>query len=143
MVRDFAGFLFAGLLFCSLVPVGCTLQDFKAGLFSVSSCGFHSSMGCAGQAIGACHPEFQEEDAQGFAICITEKSQGCIVKSFSRCALAGAVKAVGSVIVGGGTGCGTDAHRAEALRCVVNRSAFTEAQAVQAASACWMEACGF
>lgn len=123
--------------------LGCSLKDLKRGVFSVTSCGFHSSLGCAGQAISACHPDYGEEDPRGYASCITEKSQGCMVKSLSRCALSGAVRAVGSLVAGGGAGCGTEAHRDQALQCVAEADPHTESDAVEASAGCWMKVCGF
>ena len=128
--------------------VGCNdlqREHLKETGWTTLDCSLYSSIGCAGQAAGACEPpSLSSGDSWGnYAECISVSSQSCIAKSLGRCALAGIASLVSGPIVSGGSGCGQEEHREEALRCLAGAEIKSQREAIESSAKCWREVCGY
>lgn len=131
---------------CSVI-LSCTpaqREELKKTAFTSLDCSLHSSLGCAGQAAGACAlPSVDGGNWGTYAECLSHTAQGCMTKSLARCALAGVASLVSGPIVGGGTGCGSDVHAEQVQLCVGGKEINNQHQAMTAAAECWRDVCGF
>ena len=135
--------LFIGFL-CALSCTAGQREGLKKTAFTALDCSLHSSLGCAGQAAGACEVPSVSSDGWGvYAECLSHTAQGCMTKSLARCALAGIAATVAGPIVGGGSGCGSDVHAERVQLCVAQQPISNQIEAVDAAAHCWREVCGF
>lgn len=134
------GILCAALLSCT----PSQKEELKKTAWSAFDCGLHSSLGCAGQAAGACQlPSLDGGNWGVYAECISTTAQGCMVKSLGRCALAGIASTITGPIVGGGSGCSTDVHAERVQLCVAQKDITNEFEAIDASASCWRDVCGF
>jgi hypothetical protein len=141
--------LFLGACLLCLGILKCTpaqLEALEAAGWSAADCGLHSSLGCAGQAAGACElPSVTASENQWgtYAECMGSVAQGCMIKSLARCTLAGVARVVSGPIVAGSSGCGSEETAHSVQVCIAGEEVGNERQAVEASAKCWREACGF
>jgi len=138
--------LCAGLLYLS--SLGCNdkqREHLKETGWTALDCSLYSSIGCAGQAAGGCEsPSLSNSESWGtYAECLAITAQGCITKSLGRCALAGIASVVSGPIVSGGSGCGQEEHREEALQCLLGEEIESERDAIESSAKCWRKVCGY
>ena len=144
---SFFGFSYFVIGVMCAVILSCTpaqIDSLKRSAWSSVDCGLHSSLGCAGQAAGACTlSNFQQDDFNGYATCLASAAQSCMTSSLARCALAGMASVVSGPIVAGGAGCGDEEARDQVTECVTSSQVSNEAEAVHVAAECWRSVCGF
>lgn len=138
--------LCVGLLLLGLVR--CTPAQraaLRSGAWTTTDCSLHSSLGCAGQAAGACQlPSVSDSRASwgSYAECIGSVSQGCMVKGLARCAFAGLAATVSGPIVSGSSGCGSEEEAQAVQLCISTEEIGSRREAVEASASCWREICG-
>ena len=138
-------FLCFSLLLLGLVR--CTPSQraaLKAGAWTATDCSLHSSLGCAGQAAGACQlpsVSASRNSWGAYAECIGSVSQGCMVKGLARCAFAGLAAAVSGPIVSGSSGCGSEEEAHEVQLCIAKEEISSRREAIEASAGCWRQVC--
>ena len=141
--------IFLGACLLCLGIIKCTpaqLDSLKGAAWSAADCGLHSSLGCAGQAAGACElPSVTAGENQWgtYAECMGLVAQNCMVESLARCTLAGVARVVSGPIVAGSSGCSSEDTANLVQICIARKSIQTAREAVEASATCWREACGF
>jgi hypothetical protein len=147
LLIDFVVVVLCSVLMCSSV-LSCTPEQRRrlaAGAWSAADCGLHSSLGCAGQASGACSIPSVSDDSLSwgaYAECIGSVSQSCMVSSLAKCAFAGLAATVSGPIVAGSSGCGSEEHSEAVQLCISREDVEDQRGAVEASAMCWRSICG-
>ena len=138
LLHDFSFILFVTgiLLFSAMKCTPAQIESLKETGWSAIDCASHSSLGCAGQAAGACEAPSASGGGWGvYAECLASVSQGCMVKSLSRCALSGIASIFSGPLIAGGVGCGDDLSREQVDLCLGGRQIASQREAIDAVSA--------
>lgn len=146
LLHDFSFILFlvGVVLLCSMKCTPAQIESLKETGWNTIDCAAHSSLGCAGQAAGACEAPSASGGGWGvYAECLASVSQGCMVKGLSRCALSGIASIFSGPLIAGGVGCGDDLSREQVDLCLGRRQIASQREAIEASAGCWRDVCGF